>query len=90
MNIVALLLGLGIPLVGLVALTLGIVALVRINRSNGALRGRGLAIAAIVLGALMLLAPCLFAPLLWWARASDSAPPPPASRIAPPEPGGAP
>jgi hypothetical protein len=40
---------------GLLPLILGIVALVRINRSNGTLRGRGLAVAAIVLGALVLL-----------------------------------
>ena len=53
--LVALLVILGVPLVGVLALVLGIVALVRIGRSGGALRGRGLALAAIVLGGLMLL-----------------------------------
>jgi hypothetical protein len=50
------LLFLGLPLLGVLALVLGIVSLVRINRSAGRLRGRGLAIAAIVVGALVLLA----------------------------------
>ena len=57
----------GVVLVGLLALILGIVALARINRSGGALKGRGLAIAAIILGALMLFAPILGLPLLWLA-----------------------
>ena len=56
LRIVLLLLVLGLPLCGLLAAVLGVVALVRINRSGGALRGRGLAIGAIVLGGLMLLA----------------------------------
>jgi hypothetical protein len=42
-------------LVGLAALITGIVALVRINRSEGRLRGRGFAIAAIAIGLVMLL-----------------------------------
>jgi biopolymer transport protein ExbD len=45
----------GLLFFGLVALIAGIVALTRINRSDGRLRGRGFAIAAIVIGALMLL-----------------------------------
>jgi hypothetical protein len=57
----------GLALAGLAAVILGIVALVRINRSGGALRGRGLAIAAIVIGGLMLIAPCLSAPAFLWA-----------------------
>ena len=61
--LLAVILVVGLPLVGLLALVLGLVALVRINRSGGALRGRGLAIAAIVLGALMTL-PILFLPFL--------------------------
>jgi hypothetical protein len=80
----------GVTMIGLLALVLGIVALARINRSGGALKGRGLAIAAIVLGALMLLAPCIFAPLLWWAKPSVEAPPPPPSETAPAEPEGTP
>jgi hypothetical protein len=80
----------GVFLFGLLALVLGVVALVRIGRSNGAMHGRGLAVAAIVLGALMLLAPCLFAPLLWlMAGRSEpdySIPAPPAPPISRPEP----
>jgi hypothetical protein len=53
--LVALLVMLGVPLIGLLALALGIVALVRINRSGGELRGKGLAVGAIVLGGLLLL-----------------------------------
>jgi hypothetical protein len=45
----------GLALLGLTAALLGIVALVRINRSGGELRGRGLAIGAIIIGGLMLL-----------------------------------
>jgi len=45
----------GLVFCGLVALIAGIVALGRINRSDGKLRGRGLAVAAIVIGLLMLL-----------------------------------
>jgi len=58
---------LGVPLVGLLALVLGIVALVRINRSGGALKGRGLAIGAIVIGGLMMLVSLLAIPLLLFA-----------------------
>jgi len=47
---------LGVPACGLLALILGVVALLRIARSGGALRGKGLAVAAVVLGGLMLLA----------------------------------
>jgi hypothetical protein len=46
----------------LLAILLGIIALVRINRSGGQLRGRGWAIAAILGGALMLFA----VPALLW------------------------
>ena len=55
MFLVLLLIG-GSILFGLVALIAGIVALVRINRSEGKLRGKGFAVAAIVIGLLMLLA----------------------------------
>ncbi|MHC4916197.1 MAG: hypothetical protein ACYTGB_11975, partial [Planctomycetota bacterium] len=59
----------GLILGALLALILGIVALLRINRSGGALRGRGLAIAAIVIGGLMLLgiplAAVVAVPFLW-------------------------
>jgi hypothetical protein len=44
-----------VVLLGLAALITGIVALVRINRSEGRLRGRGFAIAAIAIGLVMLL-----------------------------------
>jgi hypothetical protein len=50
-----LLIGAGLVLFGLAALIAGIVALGRINRSEGRLRGRGFAIAAIVIGLAMLL-----------------------------------
>jgi hypothetical protein len=70
---VGILLVLAIPLVGMLAVILGFVALVRINRSGGALHGRWLAVGAIVLGGLMLLATpvLLFAGLV--ARKSTSA-----------------
>jgi Domain of unknown function (DUF4190) len=59
----------GSILFGLVALIAGIVALVRINRSEGKLRGKGFALAAIVIGALLLLGVPVFgvvgAGLLW-------------------------
>jgi uncharacterized membrane protein len=42
-------------LCGLIALIAGIVALVRINRSEGKLRGKGFAVAAIVIGLLLML-----------------------------------
>jgi hypothetical protein len=55
MAIIALVLGiLGcIPGLGLLAIILGIIALVRIGGSNGRLGGRGLAIAGIILGLLL-------------------------------------
>jgi hypothetical protein len=57
--LVILLAAVGITLVGLAALVMGIVALVRISRSDGALRGRGLAVAAVILGGLMVVIPPL-------------------------------
>jgi Domain of unknown function (DUF4190) len=42
-------------ILGLAAVIAGIVALVRINRSEGKLRGKGFAVAAIVIGLLLLL-----------------------------------
>ena len=57
----------GVVLAGLLALILGIAALVRINRSGGELRGRGLALAAIILGALILLTPVLLVPFFFLA-----------------------
>ena len=67
--LVALLVIVGVPLIGVLALALGIVALVRINRSGGALRGKGLAVGAIVLGGLMLLiTPVLLVGGLLFAR----------------------
>jgi hypothetical protein len=57
--LVILLAAVGITLVGLTALVMGIVALVRISRSDGALRGRGLAVAAVILGGLMVVIPPL-------------------------------
>jgi biopolymer transport protein ExbD len=59
-------------LFGLVALIVGIAALARIKRSDGKLRGRGFAIAAIVLGAMMIVGlpvvGALTMPLLFYAR----------------------
>ena len=46
---------LGTPLSALAGLTLGILALVRIKRSQGKLDGRGLATYAVILSALVLL-----------------------------------
>jgi hypothetical protein len=67
--LVALLAVVGIPLIGTLAVILGIVALVRIGRSGGALTGRGLAIGAIVIGALMILvAPVVLVGALVYAR----------------------
>jgi biopolymer transport protein ExbD len=61
---------LGLLVFGLLPLILGGVALGRINRSGGELRGRGLAIAAMVLGVLVLLgAPVLLVGGLFFARA---------------------
>ena len=52
-----------VPLVGpLLAVGLGVAALVEIARARGELKGSGLAIAGIVMGALFFLATCLVAP----------------------------
>jgi hypothetical protein len=53
-------------LLGVLPLIIGIVALARINRSGGQLRGRGFAVAAIVAGALMLTLMFLVVPALWF------------------------
>ena len=64
---------LGVPAIGLLALVVGVVALARINRSGGALRGRGLAISAIVIGGLMMLVSLLAIPLLLFLSAGRPA-----------------
>jgi hypothetical protein len=55
---------LGVPAIGLLALIVGLVALARISRSGGALKGRGLALGAVVLGGLLMLLSLLAIPLL--------------------------
>jgi len=64
---------LGVPAIGLLALVVGVVALARINRSGGALRGRGLAIGAIVIGGLLMLVSLLAIPLLLFLSAGRPA-----------------
>ncbi|MBN2454052.1 DUF4190 domain-containing protein [Candidatus Woesearchaeota archaeon] len=72
--IIALVLAFFFPLVGLI---IGIVALVKINKEGG--EGKGMAIAAIVIGAIMtLLAPVLFGAIAYFGILSPSnfVPPP--------------
>ncbi len=71
----------GLILCGLLALIVGIVALVRIKSSGGKLRGRGLAIAAIVIGLLLALGIPVFgvvgAGFMWFAAGDAARPMPP-------------
>jgi uncharacterized membrane protein len=57
MAVMSLVLGLVcIPILGLIGVILGIAALFRISRSEGALRGQGLAVAGIIIGLLVSMA----------------------------------
>ena len=61
LGILTLLSGFG-GLFGLAALVTGIIALVQINKNNGA--GKGLAIAGLVCGVLIFVLPIIFAPAI--------------------------
>ena len=74
-GLIALLVIAALCLCGLAALIAGIVALVRIGASNGRLRGKGLAVAAVILGALMMLGTPVIAaisvPMLLYRQARE-------------------